>query len=151
MKLNEKTRQAIAAYKLYSQDDKRGDAIATARLYITGTPATFYILEANLQTGELFGVSNMEKHGDGRAFWSYGYYYLPELEELELYGGLLHLEADADFTPTALRDIAEVVPDLADNWECRTDTCAAYAAGTCPFENKGDCPQIKKYNATKGE
>ena len=117
MKLDDNTRAALNTYPLYSQDGKRGEAVAVARLFITGTAATYYILEGNTKTGELYGVSNMERHADGSETWTYGYYYLPELEELNLYGGLVHVAADADFTPTKLADIPEIAEALAELWK----------------------------------
>ena len=111
-------------YPVYSQDGKKGDAVALFRLFITGTAATFYILEGEpcgeydgRENWDLFGVSNMETEG-----WRYGYYSLAELEGLNLYGGLVHLEADEHFKPTALKDIAEVVADLSEIWAPDTNT-----------------------------
>ena len=111
MRLDDKTRATLGTYPLYSQDGKKGEAVAVMRLFITGTAATFYITEGNPETGELFGVSNMEREG-----WRLGYFYLPELEALNMYGGLVHLEYDADFVPTKLKDIPEVADGLAYLW-----------------------------------
>ena len=112
-------RELLGRYPVYSQDGKRGDAVALFRLFLTGTGATFYILEGEpsgeydgRENWELFGVSNMERDG-----WRYGYYSLAELEGLNLYGGAVHLEADGDFKPTPLRDISEVAADLSPIWE----------------------------------
>ena len=110
--LTPKDREALSKYPLYSQDGKRGEAVAVVRLFITGTAATYYITEANLETGELFGVSNLEREG-----FRYGYFYLPELEELSLYGGVVHVEADRAFIPTALKNIPGVARDMADIWK----------------------------------
>ena len=110
--LTQKAREALGQYPLYSQDGKRGEAVAVVRLFITGTAATYYITEANLETGELFGVSNLEREG-----FRYGYFYLPELEELSLYGGAVHVEADRAFIPTALKNIPGVARDMADIWK----------------------------------
>ena len=121
--LTEERRALLEKYPVYSQDGKKGDAVAVLRLFITGTSATFYILEGEpcgeydgRENWELFGVSNMEQDG-----WSYGYYSLAELEGLNLYGGLVHLEADEHFSPTPLRDIVEVVADLSEIWKPRPD------------------------------
>ena len=117
--LTKARRELLSKYPIYSQDGKRGDAVAVLRLFITGTSATFYILEGEpageydgRENWELFGVSNMEADG-----WSYGYYSLAEMEGISLYSGLVHLEADAQFKPKRLRDIAEVVPDLSPIWK----------------------------------
>lgn len=117
--LTKARRELLSKYPVYSQDGKRGDAVAVLRLFITGTSATFYILEGEpageydgRENWELFGVSNMEADG-----WSYGYYSLAEMEGISLYGGLVHLEADEHYKPTRLRDIAEVVPDLSPIWK----------------------------------
>lgn len=111
--LNDKHREVLKAYPLYSQDGKKGEAVAAIRLFVTGTSATFYILESNLETGELFGVSNMEQ-GDG---WTYGYFSLDELESIDMYSGTVHTEVDAHFTPTKLKDIPEIAQDLARLWK----------------------------------
>lgn len=110
--LTNKQREALAGYPLYSQDGKKGEAVAAVRIFITGTSATFYITEANLSTGELFGVSNMEQSG-----WTYGYYSLEELASLNLHGGQVHAEADEHFTPAKLKDIPELAEGLAWLWE----------------------------------
>ena len=117
--LTQARRELLSKYPVYSQDGKRGDAVALFRLFITGTSATFYILEGEpageydgRENWELFGVSNMEQDG-----WTYGYYSLAEMEGINLYGGLVHLEADEHFKPTALKDIAELVPDLSEIWK----------------------------------
>lgn len=113
-------RDELTKYPLRSQDGKGGDAVAVLRLFITGTGATFYILEGEpygeyegRENWELFGVSNMER-GEG---WRYDYFSLAELEGLNLYGGLVHLERDRHFTPRPLREIPEVVPSLTDLWK----------------------------------
>lgn len=121
--LTPKDREALSKYPLYSQDGKQGEAVAVVRLFITGTAATYYITEANLTTGELFGVSNLEREG-----FRYGYFYLPELEDLNLYGGTVHVEA--------LDDTAAA---------CNTD-CLAYARGTCKYSpnNRNNCPRYRE-------
>lgn len=108
----DKQRDALRGYPLYSQDGKKGEAVAVVRLFITGTAATFYILESNLETGELFGVSNMEQ-GEG---WTYGYFSIEELESLDMYGGAVHTEVDTHFTPAKLKDIPELAEGLAWLW-----------------------------------
>lgn len=110
--LTKKQREALKGFPLYSQDGKKGEAVASVRLFITGTAATFYITEANLETGELFGVSNMEGGS-----WTYGYFSLDELVGLSLYGGTVHTEADAHFTPARLQDIPELAEGLTWLWE----------------------------------
>ena len=117
--LTKERRELLSKYPVYSQDGKKGDAVALFRLFVTGTSATFYILEGEpageydgRENWELFGVSNMEQDG-----WTYGYYSLAELEGLNLYGGLVHLEADEHFKPTPLREVREVVRDLSQIWK----------------------------------
>lgn len=111
--LNDQHRKVLKQYPLYSQDGKKGEAVAIMRMFVTGTPATFYITEANLESGELFGVSNMEQ-GDG---WVYGYFSLDELESIDMYSGTAHTEVDAYFTPTKLKDIPELAEGLAWLWK----------------------------------
>lgn len=115
-------REEFEKFPIYSQDGKKGEAVALCRLFVTGTAATFYILEGapcgeyeGRENWELFGVSNMEQ-GEG---WTYGYYSLGELESLNLYGGLVHLERDEHFTAKPLREIREVAADLSELWKDR--------------------------------
>jgi len=117
-------REEFKKYPLYSQDGKGGEAVAVCRLFITGTAATFYILEGEpygeydgRENWELFGVSNMEQ-GEG---FRYDYFSLAELEGLNLYGGLVHLERDEHFTAKPLREIREVVPSLSELWKADTE------------------------------
>lgn len=112
--LNAERRELLAKYPLYSQDGKKGEAVALFRLFLTGTAAVWYILEGEpcgeyegRENWELYGVSNLEREG-----WRFGYFSLSEIEGLNLYGGLVHAEADAEFTPTPLREIAEAWPDI---------------------------------------
>lgn len=118
--LTPQRRKLLEEYPLYSQDGKKGDGVALFRLFLTGTPTTFYIMEGEpcgeydgRENWDLYGVSNL---GEADGF-RYGYFSLAELEGLNLYDGLLHLEADAGFTPTPLRDIAEVSEALKSLWE----------------------------------
>lgn len=112
-------RALLEKYPLYSQDGKKGEAVAVLRLFITGTAGVFYILEGapyegeNGETWELFGLSNLEQ-GEG---FRYDYFNLAELEALNLYGGLVHVERDADFVPCKLAEIAEVANGCSDMWQ----------------------------------
>ena len=124
--LTPELREQLAKYPLYSQDGKGGEAVAVCRLFLTGTAAVFYITEGQpngeydgRDNWELFGVSNRER-GEG---WRYDYFSLAELDGLNLYDGLVHLERDATFTPRPLRDIPELVADLSELW--RADVEAA--------------------------
>ena len=112
-------REEFKKYPIYSQDGKKGEAVALCRLFITGTGATFYIIEGEpageyegRENWELFGVSNMEQ-GEG---FRYDYFSLAELENLNLCHGLVHVERDEHFTACPLREIAEVVPSLSEIW-----------------------------------
>ena len=118
--LTPELREQLAKYPLYSQDGKGGEAVAVCRLFLTGTAAVFYITEGEpygeyegRENWELFGVSNLER-GEG---FRYDYFSLAELEGLNLYGGLVHLERDATFTPRPLREIPELVADLSELWK----------------------------------
>lgn len=118
--LTDDARELLSKYPLYTQDGKGGEAVAVLRLFLTGTAAVFYITEGqpcgeyeNRENWELFGVSNLER-GEG---WRYDYFSLAELEGLNLYHGLVHLERDTKFTPRPLRDIPELVADLSELWK----------------------------------
>ena len=111
-----------AKYPMYSQDNKQGDALTWLKLIITGTDATYYILEAE-QYGEYEGRENWQLYGVcnmGGSF-RYGYFCLGELEALNMYGGLVHVEAVQDFEPCALSSLPEVVADLSDIWKRAAD------------------------------
>lgn len=117
--LTDDAREQLSKYPLYTQDGKGGEAVAVLRLFLTGTAAVFYITEGQpcgeyegRENWELFGVSNLER-GEG---WRYDYFSLGELESLNLYDGLVHLERDTKFTPRPLRDIPELVADLSELW-----------------------------------
>lgn len=103
--LTEEIREALAKYPQYSQDGKGGRAVALMRLYITGTAATFYILEG-------------EPRGEG---FRYDYFSLAELEGLNMYGGLVRLERDEHFNPCELSEIAEVAANCSGIWKEETE------------------------------
>lgn len=108
--LNKERRELLSKYPLYSQDGKRADAVAVCRFFITGTGATFYAIEGDPNTGECYGVYKVTEG------WEFGYFYLPDLEELNEDGGLIHAEADEYFKPTPLRDIKELRDKVAEMW-----------------------------------
>ena len=116
--INDELRQQAAQFPLYSQDDKQGDAVAWLKLIITGTPATYYILEA-APNGEYDGHENWELYGvcNMGGAYRYGYFCLGELEALQMYGGLVHVERVEDFEPCKLSALPEVVADLTEIWE----------------------------------
>lgn len=103
MKIDKSIIEELRRFPLYSQDGEKDKAIAAARLFLTGTAATFYILEADLEIEQLYGISNLSGSG-----WEYGYFSQHELESIDMYGGLVHIEADADFEPTPLGQIQEL-------------------------------------------
>ena len=122
--LTEEIREALAKYPQYSQDGKGGRAVALMRLYITGTAATFYILEGEprgeyegREEWHLYGLSNMER-GEG---FRYDYFSLAELEGLNMYGGLVRLERDEHFNPCELSEIAEVAANCSGIWKKETE------------------------------
>lgn len=126
--LTAEVRRQLERQPLYSQDGKGGEAVAVMRLFITGTAATFYIIEGQpngeyegRENWDLFGVSNMEQ-GEG---FRYDYFSLAELEGLNLRDGLIHVERDRWFTPKPLREIAEVVPSLSELWKFEAEHTAA--------------------------
>lgn len=100
MKLfTEEIKKKIAEYPLYSQDGKRKEAVAVAKLFLPQGAWTWYITEANLETGELYGIC---VNGEGDA--EYGYFSLQELTTIRTRLGL-GIERDTAFEPTQLKDI----------------------------------------------
>ncbi len=96
--ITKKIEKELEKYPLYSQDNKGGDAICSAKFFYPGGAWTWYITEAYLKTGELFGVT-INGSGDGE----YGYLSLNELQNLKVNG--LGVERDITFEPTALKNI----------------------------------------------
>lgn len=93
-------KKELAKYPLGSQDGKNGDAKAIARFFFPMGAWTWYVTEANLQTGEAFGVT-INGSGEGE----YGYFNLNELQSLRVKG--FSVERDICFTPTKLKDIKD--------------------------------------------
>ena len=90
--------EALKKYPLYSQDGKGSDAVCSAKFFFPCGSWTWYITEANLDTGELFGVT-INSTGEGE----YGYISLSELQNLKVMG--LGVERDKTFKPKPLKEI----------------------------------------------
>ena len=105
--LTEATIEALKQYPLYSQDDKRGDAVCVAVLGIGNI--RWYIIEGEQQGDDFtfFGIVT------GMYQTEYGYFSLSEMESIEVDGsryGLpvkLHIEAIEDFKPCKLKEIKD--------------------------------------------
>lgn len=99
--------EALKQYPLYSQDDKRGDAVCVAVLGIGNI--RWYIIEGEQQGDDFtfFGIVT------GMYQTEYGYFSLREMESIEVDGsryGLpvkLHIEAIEDFKPCMLKEIKD--------------------------------------------
>ena len=99
--------EALKQYPLYSQDDKRGDAVCVAVLGIANI--RWYILEGEQQGDDFtfFGVVT------GMYQTEYGYFSLSEMESIEVNGdryGLpvkLHIEVIEGFKPCKLKEIKD--------------------------------------------
>lgn len=97
--LTEAIKKKLAKYPLRSQDGKKGDALCICKFFLCQGAWTWYVLEANLETNELFGVV-INGEGEGE----YGYFALDELQKLRTSWGL-GVEREKYFTPTKLKDI----------------------------------------------
>lgn len=97
--LTQAIKKQLAKYPLRSQDGKKGDALCICKFFLCQGAWTWYVLEANLETKELFGVVI---NGDGEG--EYGYFSLDELEHLKSQIGL-GVERDLYFTPKPLKEI----------------------------------------------
>lgn len=95
----EEIKKQLEKYPLYSQDGKRKEAVAVVKLFLPQGAWTWYVMEANLETGELFGIC---VNGEGDV--EYGYFSLQELTSIRTRLGL-GIERDASFKPTQLKDI----------------------------------------------
>lgn len=96
----EKVKKCLQKYPLYSQDGKGVEAVAVVKLFIASGAWTWYVTEADLSTGELFGIV---VNGAGEC--EYGYFQMEELEGIIIFG--LGVERDMSFTPTKLNDIQD--------------------------------------------
>lgn len=96
--LTEKIKKSLEKYPICSQDGKRENAFCSAKFFFPSGAWTWYITEANLQTGELFGVT-INAQGEGE----WGYNSLKEMEDLRVMG--LGIERDIAFEPAPLKDI----------------------------------------------
>ena len=98
---------ALKQYPLYSQDDKRGDAVGVAVLGIGNI--RWYIIEGEQQGDDFtfFGVVT------GMYQTEYGYFSLREMENIEVDGGRyglpvkLHIEVIEGFKPCKLKEIKD--------------------------------------------
>ena len=109
--------EALKQYPLYSQDDKRGDAVCVAVLGIGNI--RWYIIEYHETESRYDGcspyVGEFTFFGivTGMYQTEYGYFSLREMESIEVDGsryGLpvkLHIEAIEDFKPCILKEIKD--------------------------------------------
>ncbi len=102
--LTKQVKQELKKYPLYSQDGKKMDAICPVKFFHCGTGWTWYVLEADLSSGEFFGiVCGIEVE--------YGYFTLQELESIVAMR-YLRTERDSGFKPTQIGKIND--PRLQD-------------------------------------
>lgn len=97
--LTQAIKKQLAKYPLRSQDWKKGDALCICKFFLCQGAWTWYVLEANLEKKELFGVV-INGYGEGE----YCYFSLDELEHLKSKIGL-GVERDLYFTPKPLKEI----------------------------------------------
>lgn len=97
----EEIKKQLEKYPLYSQDGKRKEAVAVVKLFLPQGAWTWCVMEANLETEELYGIV---VGGYGEA--EYGYFSLQELESVRTKLGL-GIERDTAFEPTQLKDIED--------------------------------------------
>lgn len=93
-------RKKLEKYPLRSQDGKKAEALAVARFFFPVGAWTWYILEADLQTDEAFGVV-INGSGEGE----FGYFSLKELQTMNVRG--LGVERDICFNASKLKDIKD--------------------------------------------
>lgn len=98
--LTEEIKESLRKYPLYSQDGKRENSFCSAKFFFPSGAWTWYITEANLETGELFGVTI---NAQGEAEW--GYISLSELESVRVMS--LGVERDVFFEPRTLKEIKD--------------------------------------------
>ena len=99
---------ALKQYPLYSQDDKRGDAVCVAVLGIGNI--RWYVIEGEQQGDDFtfFGVVT------GMYQTEYGYFSLREMENINVDGGRyglpvkLHIEVIEGFKPCKLKEIKDM-------------------------------------------
>ena len=89
-------------YPLRSQDGDIKEAVCIAKFFLPEGAWTWYVTEADLDSGELFGVV-INGYGDGEI----GYFSLRELESLRSSHFQLPVERDKTFEPCNLKDIKD--------------------------------------------
>jgi len=96
-------KKRLQKYPLSSQDGDVKSAVCSVKFFLPEGAWTWYVTEANLETGELFGVA-INGYGDGEL----GYFTLQELESIRSSMGL-SVERDIVFKPRKLQDITSDV------------------------------------------
>lgn len=91
-------KKKFAKYPLHSQDGKKGDAMCIATYFFPMGAWTWYVLEGNADTGEIFCVC-INGYGEGE----YGYNTIQQLSDLCVHG--LSVERDKVFKPKPLKEI----------------------------------------------
>lgn len=99
--INEKIKERIEQFPLYSQDGKRKEAQVIAKFFLSQGAWTWYILEGNLSEDTLYGIT---VSGDGGC--EYGYISIKELESLRSVLGL-GVEVDKYFEPCKVGDLKD--------------------------------------------
>lgn len=99
--INQKIRKELEKYPLYSQDGKKKDAVAVCKFFMCAGAWTWYIMEADMDIGCLYGITI---NGEGGA--EYGYLDLNELQNLKTSKGL-RVERDITFVPCELGKIRD--------------------------------------------
>lgn len=85
---------------LYEQDGKGKEAVAHIHYFCAA--GDWWITEIDKNTGQAFGWADLGFGGE------FGYIFLPELEQVLQYHGLVIVERDLDFEPTQLCKIPAV-------------------------------------------
>lgn len=93
----------LAKYPLYSQDGKKGDAVALVKFFAPVGDYVAYVMEAE-KNGEddytFYGIVRMN------GCFEFGYFTLAEIKSVTLPYGL-KIERDLYFLPTKIKDIDE--------------------------------------------
>lgn len=96
--ITKEIQKLLEKYPIYSQDGLKSDAVCIVKFFFPLRSYTWYILEANLDEGLLYGITI-----NGRGEGEYGYTSLRELESVNISG--LSVERDIYFTSAPLKDI----------------------------------------------
>lgn len=131
--LTDADRALLEKYPLYSQDNKKAEAVVILKYFLPGTAATWYVLEGSPEEYEAEGGGTYEDitffgyvEGIVEGGEEYGYFTLKQLEEIEVKvpviidgkeSGALPCKVEKDLYLREGITIGELVPAVRELWK----------------------------------